>query len=36
MDEHVQLLEKRGLPVPPVSVNPTVIIRNQQPSAIGH
>ena len=36
MDEHVQLLEERGLPIPPVSANPTVIIRNQQLSVIAH
>ena len=31
MEEHVQLLRRQGLPVPPENPNPTVIVRNQQP-----
>lgn len=33
MDEHVALLEERGLPVPPVNPNPRVVVQNQQPLA---
>jgi predicted RNase H-like HicB family nuclease len=29
MHEHVELLRKQGLPVPPASPDPTVIIRNE-------
>ena len=34
MDEHIQLLIDRGLPVPPQNANPTVIVRNQHPSVV--
>jgi predicted RNase H-like HicB family nuclease len=34
MDEHIELLKQRGLPVPPANVNPTVIVRNQQRSVV--
>jgi len=34
MEEHVELLKHQGLPVPPASVNPTVIVRNQQPLVV--
>ena len=30
MREHVELLQQRGLPVPPENTNPTVMVRNQQ------
>jgi predicted RNase H-like HicB family nuclease len=30
MREHVELLQEQGLPVPPVSADPTVIIRNER------
>jgi predicted RNase H-like HicB family nuclease len=33
MQEHVDLLTSRGLSVPPVNPNPTVVIQNQQPVA---
>ena len=36
MDEHIRLLKDQGLPVPPVNANPTVIVRNHQPSIVGH
>jgi predicted RNase H-like HicB family nuclease len=29
MREHVELLREQGLPVPPASADPTVIIRNE-------
>ena len=31
MQEHVSLLVERGLPVPPESADPTVVVRNHQP-----
>lgn len=33
MKEHVELLEEQGLPVPPRSVNPTVLIHNEERAA---
>lgn len=30
MEEHVALLQERGLPVPPVNPNPTVTIQNER------
>jgi len=33
MNEHVALLEERGLSVPPTNANPTVTIRNETASA---
>jgi len=30
MEDHVDLLKKEGLPVPPVSLNPTVTIQNDK------
>ena len=30
MEEHLQLLTERGLPIPQPSTNPKVIIQNQQ------
>jgi predicted RNase H-like HicB family nuclease len=32
MKEHVNLLAERNLPVPPTNSNPTVTIRNEEPS----
>jgi len=32
MEEHVSLLAKKNLPVPPVNPAPTVIIQNEQPA----
>ncbi len=29
MREHIELLQEQGLPVPPASSDPTVIIRNE-------
>ena len=34
MEEHVQLLAERGLPVPPVNASPTIVVCNQQPSVV--
>lgn len=31
MLEHVRILEEQGLPVPPASANPRVIIENAEP-----
>jgi predicted RNase H-like HicB family nuclease len=33
MKEHVELLEEQGLPVPPPSMNPTVLIQNEERAA---
>lgn len=33
MKEHVELLEEQGLPVPTPSVNPTVLIQNEERAA---
>ncbi|HYO14887.1 MAG TPA: type II toxin-antitoxin system HicB family antitoxin [Thermoanaerobaculia bacterium] len=33
MKEHVELLEEQGLPVPPRSLRPTVLIRNEERAA---
>jgi predicted RNase H-like HicB family nuclease len=33
MKEHVELLEEQGLPVPTSSVNPTVLIQNEERAA---
>ena len=30
MKEHVQLLKEQGLPIPPRSKNPTIIIQNEE------
>ena len=30
LEEHVALLKERGLPVPKVNPNPTIVIRNQK------
>lgn len=30
MEEHLALLEEKGLPVPPPSPNPTVVIQNER------
>jgi predicted RNase H-like HicB family nuclease len=30
MDEHVALLQERNLPVPEPTLNPTVVIRNEE------
>jgi predicted RNase H-like HicB family nuclease len=34
MQEHVALLAKRSLPVPPVNPSPTVTIRNEEQPAV--
>ena len=34
MHEHVALLVERGLPVPPDSADPTVMVRNQQTAPV--
>ncbi len=34
MKEHVNLLKKQGLPVPPKNPNPKVIIQNVQKAAV--
>lgn len=33
MAEHVELLRERGLPVPPESVSPTIVIQNEEKTA---
>jgi predicted RNase H-like HicB family nuclease len=33
MKEHVELLREQGLPVPPRSANPTVLIQNEERAA---
>jgi predicted RNase H-like HicB family nuclease len=33
MEEHIELLRERGLPVPKTNSNPTVVIQNQEPLA---
>lgn len=33
MAEHVALLRERGLPVPPESANPTIVIQNEEKTA---
>ncbi|MFO0951379.1 MAG: hypothetical protein U0835_09565 [Isosphaeraceae bacterium] len=30
MEEHVELLRERGMPVPPPSPDPTIVVRNQR------
>jgi predicted RNase H-like HicB family nuclease len=30
MDEHVQLLEQQGLPIPAINPNPTVTVQNSE------
>jgi hypothetical protein len=30
MEEHVALLKERGLPLPAINPNPTVIIKNEK------
>ncbi len=30
MEEHINLLKKKGLPVPPQNPNPTVVIQNER------
>ena len=30
MEEHLNLLKKKGLPVPPQNPNPTVVIQNER------
>ena len=30
MEEHVALLREKGLPVPAVNLNPTILIRNER------
>ena len=35
MEEHICLLEERGLPVPGRNPNPTVIIKNAAPAGVG-
>ncbi|HKT12733.1 MAG TPA: type II toxin-antitoxin system HicB family antitoxin [Terriglobia bacterium] len=32
MEEHVALLLERGLPVPALSSNPTIVIQNEKPA----
>ena len=34
MKEHVELLKKQGLPVPPKNLNPTITILNERKSAL--
>jgi len=34
MREHLELLGERGLPIPPRSGSPTVLIRNMQPAPL--
>ncbi|MFH0792567.1 MAG: type II toxin-antitoxin system HicB family antitoxin [bacterium] len=34
MKEHVELLKKHGLPVPPKNPNPTITILNERKSAL--
>lgn len=34
MEEHVDLLRERGLPVPTENENPTIIIQNESKSAV--
>ncbi len=33
MAEHVELLREKGLPVPPESGNPTIVIQNEEKTA---
>lgn len=33
MKEHRELLEEQGLPIPPPSMNPTVLIQNEERAA---
>jgi predicted RNase H-like HicB family nuclease len=32
MIEHANLLKERGLPVPPININPKIVIQNEQQS----
>jgi predicted RNase H-like HicB family nuclease len=32
MIEHANLLKEQGLPVPPININPTIVIQNEQQS----
>jgi predicted RNase H-like HicB family nuclease len=32
MEEHIELLRERGLPVPKTNSNPAVVIQNQEPT----
>jgi predicted RNase H-like HicB family nuclease len=34
MQEHVSLLREQGLPVPPVNLNPSVTIQNEQRASV--
>ena len=34
MQEHVEVLRDRQLPVPPVSLDPVITVRNQLPAAL--
>ena len=34
MQEHVALLQEQGLPVPPTSLDPTVMVRNEAPRVV--
>jgi predicted RNase H-like HicB family nuclease len=31
MEEHVALLREMKLPVPPINLNPTIVIQNEKP-----
>jgi predicted RNase H-like HicB family nuclease len=35
IEEHVALLKERGLSVPKPTPNPTIVIRNERPTAAG-
>ncbi len=36
MEEHIDLLKERGLPIPKASANPTVVIQNERrPQPVG-
>lgn len=36
MEEHIQLMKERGLPVPKRNPNPTITVRNEkQPATVG-
>ncbi len=34
MKEHIQLLDERGLPVPPVNRDPRIIVQNEKKIAV--
>jgi predicted RNase H-like HicB family nuclease len=34
MKEHVALLKERGLPVPPINLDPQIVVQNEQKLAV--